>query len=345
MKKIAIIIVLLFSFFIILLFSFQKSIIAAISDNESTYVESEKLSQNVLKYKQKILLEMKKQGLDSKYLPIILAQVQQESSGLGVDIFQASESKYGYIGGIKSVDESIEQGIKVWVTLINIFEKNNEEVDIPFLLQTYNFGDGYFYYILKNKYKHSKHTAETFSEIQAKNYGWSTYGDTDYPENVLRYVKVERRLNLGELGMPFPGEKFYMSGGSLYGMRWHPVFEEWRKHTGLDFAMDGGTPISSIQNGIVETIPNSYGYGNFVIISNEKYVSRYAHLSKIYIKDGQFIKKGQLIGEVGTTGISTGNHLHLELFVDGEMVDPMYYIDKNQFTEKFIKEVINVQNR
>ncbi len=342
MRKIAIIIVLLFCCFIAILFSFQKMIVDSFSNNEEIYVESKDLSSNVLKYKTAILKEMKKQGLDTKYLPVILAQVQQESSGLGIDIFQASESKYGVVGKIETVEESIEQGIKVWSRLIKLFEKNNMKVDVKLLLQTYNFGNGYFYYIKDGGLTHTKENAKKFSEKYAKIYGWSSYGDVNYPEHVLRYVSLMNSIeyNNDKLGMPFPEKKYYIKETSLYGMRFHPIDKVNKMHWGLDFAEDKGTPIRSIQDGIAGVVYDHPGWGNYVDVENDTYLSKYAHMSEVLIKNGQKIKKGDIIGLVGNTGKSKGNHLHLELSIKGERVDPMYYIDKEQFTEEIIERYL-----
>ncbi len=347
MKKFIIFFILSFFPLFIIFFSFQQMIISSIKNNETTYIESKKISSEVLKYKDKIILEMNKQDLEIKYLPIILAQVQQESSGLGIDIFQASESKYGEIGKIKTVDESIEQGINIWVKLINKFKNNNIEVDINLLLQTYNFGDGYFYYIINNNYRHSKFYAQKYSNIQAKKYGWFSYGDVDYPKNVMRYVEMKKRTsyNNKNLGLPFSNYKFYISKGGRYGMRFHPILKQYKLHTGLDFAISEGTKIEAINGGVVKAIKMNGSYGNFVEIDDGKYKSRYAHLKTIYVKNGIYIQKGTIIGEVGTTGRSTGNHLHLELFINNERVDPMYFIDKKQFTNRFIKEFLINEKR
>ena len=98
-------------------------------------------------------------------------------------------------------------------------------------------------------------------------------------------------------------------------------------HTGVDFAAAGGTHIYAWKSGTVTFTGWSGGYGNFIIIQhNNGTVSRYAHCSGYAVSAGQTVSKGQTIGYVGTTGNSTGNHLHFEIQVNGSFVNPLNYL-------------------
>lgn len=119
--------------------------------------------------------------------------------------------------------------------------------------------------------------------------------------------------------------------GSPFGMRFHPILKYWRMHNGTDFGAPTGTPLYAAKAGEVLKAGTNGGYGKFVLIGhgnlNGKYVTTgYAHQSRIVVKVGQWVERGQLIGYVGNTGLSTTPHLHLEVRLDGVAVNPMKYI-------------------
>ncbi|MFV0405934.1 MAG: peptidoglycan DD-metalloendopeptidase family protein [Propioniciclava sp.] len=122
------------------------------------------------------------------------------------------------------------------------------------------------------------------------------------------------------------------SPGSKFGRRFHPILKYWRMHNGNDWGARIGTPIYAAASGTVLKAGRNGGFGNFVMIGHGsiiqgKYVTTgYAHQSRIVVRRGQKVKRGQLIGYVGNTGLSTTPHLHLELRLDGRPVNPMRYI-------------------
>lgn len=110
---------------------------------------------------------------------------------------------------------------------------------------------------------------------------------------------------------------------SPYGMRIHPVYKKRRMHTGVDIGAPKGTPIYAAGTGKVIIAKYYGGYGNTVIIDHgNNRTTLYGHMSKITIKEGANVSQGDKIGEVGSTGISTGNHCHFEVRIKGEPVDP-----------------------
>ena len=99
-----------------------------------------------------------------------------------------------------------------------------------------------------------------------------------------------------------------------------------RMHTGVDYAAPRGTPIFAAGNGVVEKAGRSSGYGNFIIIQHTNgYETAYGHQSSFAkgIAPGVRVRQGQIIGYVGSTGLSTGPHLHFEIRVNGKPVDPL----------------------
>jgi murein DD-endopeptidase MepM/ murein hydrolase activator NlpD len=111
---------------------------------------------------------------------------------------------------------------------------------------------------------------------------------------------------------------------SGFAMRFHPIHQTWRKHNGVDYAAPTGTPVRNVGDGVVEFAGRQGGYGNVVQIKHANDRSTlYAHLSRIDVRQGQRIEQGVRIGAVGSTGWSTGPHLHFEFRLNGAHQDPL----------------------
>ena len=130
-------------------------------------------------------------------------------------------------------------------------------------------------------------------------------------------------VSTGTYIWPLPG----YSPGSAYGWRMHPIFHEMRFHAGEDIGAPSGTPILAADSGIATVIPNNgNGYGNYIIINHGGgRTTLYAHMSAFAVSNGQSVTQGQTIGYVGSTGNSTGPHLHFEVRVNGATTDPKSY--------------------
>lgn len=114
---------------------------------------------------------------------------------------------------------------------------------------------------------------------------------------------------------------------SNFGWREHPVLGTRRLHAGLDFAVDYDTPIGAAQAGTVVYADWYGGYGNAVIIDHGGGITTlYAHASELQVREGDVVQSGQIVALVGSTGLSTGPHLHFEVREDGEPVDPLNYL-------------------
>ena len=112
---------------------------------------------------------------------------------------------------------------------------------------------------------------------------------------------------------------------SRFGMRKHPILGYSKMHRGIDFAAPPGTPIYAAGDGTIERIGRNGTYGKYIRIKhNSKLKTAYAHMRRFArgLKSGQFVEQGQVIGYVGSTGRSTGPHLHYEILVGGQQVDP-----------------------
>ena len=118
-----------------------------------------------------------------------------------------------------------------------------------------------------------------------------------------------------------PMEFSRMTSG--FAMRLHPIMQKWRAHLGVDYAAPTGTPVRAVGEGQVEFAGQQSGYGNVIQIAHGNgRATLYAHLSRIDVKKGQRVEQGHRIGAVGSTGWSTGPHLHFEFRVNGRHQDP-----------------------
>jgi murein DD-endopeptidase MepM/ murein hydrolase activator NlpD len=114
---------------------------------------------------------------------------------------------------------------------------------------------------------------------------------------------------------------------SPFGMRMDPFMRGPAIHSGIDLRGDKGDPVRVTANGTVTTAGWNGGYGNMVEVDHGNgFATRYGHMSKIDVKVGQRVTLGQTVGEIGSTGRSTGNHLHYETRIDGEAVDPQKFL-------------------
>lgn len=129
---------------------------------------------------------------------------------------------------------------------------------------------------------------------------------------------------------------------SGYGMRLHPIYKYAKFHAGMDFTAKPGTPIYATGDGTVEKAEYNSGYGNHVIINHGYgYQTLYGHMEKSNVYAGKKVKRGEVIGFVGNTGLSAGPHLHYEVHKNGEHVNPVnfYYNDLSPAEYKHLVEI------
>ena len=155
---------------------------------------------------------------------------------------------------------------------------------------------------------------------------------------VLRSAGV-KDANLSSMPVLKPvADKYVNRLASGYGTRFHPILKVNKMHKGLDFAASTGTPIYATGDGSVKVSEFNSGYGNMVVLKHGNgYESLYAHMSRAKVRSGQKVKRGDVIGYVGSTGLSTGAHLHYEIHKNGETVDPVMYFYNDVDPDDFIK--------
>lgn len=123
---------------------------------------------------------------------------------------------------------------------------------------------------------------------------------------------------------------------SGFGRRYHPVLKTLRAHTGVDITAPKGTPVYATADGTVSGENPGSGYGIVVVINHGySYQTLYAHLSKKAVRPGQKVKRGQVIGYVGSTGMASGSHLHYEVIKNGQKVNPVYYFNSDITPEEY----------
>lgn len=142
-------------------------------------------------------------------------------------------------------------------------------------------------------------------------------------QTVLKHQKLDRQTMIK--GKPI--KKGYIS--SYYGYRKHPIKKRQIFHRGIDFVNKAGTPIMAVASGVVSWAGPKGGYGNLVEINHgDGYSTRYAHNSKVLVKVGDLINKGDDVAEMGSTGKSTGTHVHFEVWHNGRSENPISYLTK-----------------
>ncbi len=150
----------------------------------------------------------------------------------------------------------------------------------------------------------------------------------------LAALEAKNNAGSGEWYWPLPG-RYYIS--STFAYRKHPITGKWSHHTGNDIPAPGGTEIHAAKDGVVTDVGKNSVYGNYIQISHGNgYSTFYAHMkSTAIVKEGATVKRGQVIGYVGTTGYSTGNHLHFELRVNGTRADALKLYPNLKFTYSY----------
>jgi len=159
---------------------------------------------------------------------------------------------------------------------------------------------------------------------------------TSYDELIAKAINKEQMTNSRPAILPIPTK--YIKSESSFGMRRNPVLGVWMMHTGMDFSANTGTLIYATGDGtVVKAERNSGGYGNMIIIDHGfGYQTLYGHLHTIGVLPDSEVKRGDVIGTVGSTGRSAGPHLHYEVHKNGRHVNPINYFYNDLSPEEYV---------
>ena len=189
-----------------------------------------------------------------------------------------------------------------------------------------------------------KATALKIDQVKKKLYGQSLSFD-----ELMKLAKKKEKMLASLPAIQPVNNKDLRRMASGYGWRIDPIYKTKRMHWGMDFTAEKGTEVYATGNGVVEVVETkAWGYGKSVIINHGfGYRTRYAHLSKFNVKVGQKVKRGEVIGFVGSTGKSTANHLHYEVEKNGKKVNPVHYYHSDLSPEDYEKliEMSNQSNQ
>lgn len=157
-----------------------------------------------------------------------------------------------------------------------------------------------------------------------------------YEEVLSMAINHEKKLTCTPAIMPVSNNDLSMTS-SGWGMRIHPVYKIPKFHYGMDFVAPVGTPVYATGDGVIKSVQNlKNGHGRHLVVDHGfGYETLYAHLSKFEVREGQHVRRGEVIGYVGNSGTSTGSHLHYEVWRNGKNVDPKYYFFKDLTPEEF----------
>jgi murein DD-endopeptidase MepM/ murein hydrolase activator NlpD len=185
---------------------------------------------------------------------------------------------------------------------------------------------------------------EMLSKLKRK-----VYIESKSQDDVVALAENKEKLFAAIPAIQPVANKELIALASGYGMRIHPVYKVLKMHTGVDFAATIGTPIYATADGVIDKVEVSFsGYGKSIEIDHGfGYRTRFAHMHDFAVRQGQKVKRGDLIGYVGDTGLSTAPHLHYEVFVNGVMVNPIHYFfnDLNPTEYEKIIELASIENQ
>ena len=153
------------------------------------------------------------------------------------------------------------------------------------------------------------------------------YIESKSQDEVVHQAEQKEKLYASIPAIQPIANKQLIALSSGYGMRIHPIYKVKKMHTGIDFAASIGTPVYATADGTVSKVDVKFsGYGKTIEIDHGfGYRTRYAHLHDFAVKKGQHVKRGDLIGYVGSTGLATAPNLHYEVFINDQRVDPVHY--------------------
>jgi murein DD-endopeptidase MepM/ murein hydrolase activator NlpD len=175
------------------------------------------------------------------------------------------------------------------------------------------------------------------------------YIESKSQDEIVKLAEDKQKLYAAIPAIQPIANKELLALASGFGMRIHPVYKVKKMHAGIDFAAVIGTPIYATADGVVDVVQVSFsGYGKMVELDHGfGYRTRYAHMHGFAVHQGQRVKRGELIGYVGDTGLSTAPHLHYEVMINRQQVNPVHYFfnDLNATEYEKIIELASIENQ
>jgi murein DD-endopeptidase MepM/ murein hydrolase activator NlpD len=175
------------------------------------------------------------------------------------------------------------------------------------------------------------------------------YIESKSQDEVVQLAEKKEKLYASIPAIQPISNKQLIALASGFGLRIHPVYKVKKMHNGIDFAASIGTPVYATADGTIMKVDVRFsGYGKMVEIDHGfGYRTRYAHMHDFAVKRGQNIKRGDLIGYVGNTGLSTAPHLHYEVFINDPRVDPVHYFFNDLTAAEYEKilELASAENQ
>lgn len=175
------------------------------------------------------------------------------------------------------------------------------------------------------------------------------YIESKSQDEVVQLAEKKEKLYASIPAIQPVANKQLIALASGFGLRIHPVYKVKKMHNGIDFAASIGTPIYATADGTIAKVDVRFsGYGKMVEIDHGfGYRTRYAHMHDFAVRKGQQVKRGDLIGYVGNTGLSTAPHLHYEVFINEQRVDPVHYFFNDLTAAEYEKilELASAENQ
>lgn len=255
-------------------------------------------------------------------------QISQDELSEGNIVFDQEKAREAFKQSFLR-NTGMREGADYKITEIVFFDHSNSTFPVEYNPSKYRFSDTILYPTLiafiqttEDKYFLSK---ETKNIDQVASYTYRVNEGTDVKGEIQKNSNniIPSEINENGLAWPVPSTKNITS--EFNPGRIHPITGKVQAHNGMDIADAGvfGQPAVSVKDGTVIYAGQAGGYGNVVMISHgDGFETRYGHLDSISVKTGDKVKVGQEVGKVGSTGDSTGAHLHFETRMNGEPIDP-----------------------
>ena len=311
----------------------EAQIIEAETKLQETETEIAKLEEEIKITKDKLIIVQKDYNSQQEALEKRLVALYEMGETTYLDVLLNSKSitdfisRYYLIEKIAEYDnnllETIEKEKNKIEEISKQLEEKNESLKTAKNTQEKTLVALENARTIKNSYVTELTEEEQNTQKQIEEYN-SKLDSIDAQMAILAMVDSDSEYVGGEFLWPAPGNTIITSP---FGMRFHPILHYYRMHNGIDIGTPTGSPIVATNDGTVYTASYVGSYGNVVMIDHGGGVtSAYAHGSEILVEVGQTVKKGDIIMKAGSTGLSTGPHLHFEIKINGKFVNPLPYI-------------------